>query len=105
MAAHDEKFTSVNGHGGTRTCNMPPNEKAELIEKIRVLNCLYQISELVVDGTNAFQQTLQAIYRLGTAGLRIPPEGCGGYFAGRNALSIPRFYDRKSKCTEIDCRE
>jgi hypothetical protein len=56
MAAHDEKFTSVNGHGGTRTCNMPPDEKAELIEKIRVLNCLYQISELVVDGTNAFKK-------------------------------------------------
>ena len=64
MAVHDEKFKSVNGHGGTRTGNMLQNEKAELIEKIRVLNCLYQISELVVDGTNAFKKTIQAIIDL-----------------------------------------
>jgi signal transduction histidine kinase len=39
-------------------------EKARLLEKIRVLNCLYQVSELVVDGTHAFEPTLQAIVDL-----------------------------------------
>jgi signal transduction histidine kinase len=44
--------------------NIPTDEKAELNEKIRVLNCLYQISELVVDGTSAFEKTIQAIIDL-----------------------------------------
>ena len=44
--------------------NITIAEKAELFEKIRVLNCLYQISELVVDGTNAFEKTIQAILDL-----------------------------------------
>ncbi len=64
MAVHDEKFKSVNEHGAKRICTMLPNEKAGLVEKIRVLNCLYQISELVVDGTNAFNETIQAIIDL-----------------------------------------
>jgi two-component system NtrC family sensor kinase len=57
-----QELKHVNGHGGK--CNMPTFEKAELIEKIRVLNCLYQISELVVDGTNEFEITMQAIVDL-----------------------------------------
>ena len=44
--------------------NISNDEKARLFEKIRVLNCLYQISELVVDGTNAFEKTIQAIVDL-----------------------------------------
>jgi len=44
--------------------NITHDEKARLFEKIRVLNCLYQISELVVDGTNAFEKTIQAIVDL-----------------------------------------
>ena len=40
------------------------DEKARLFEKIRVLNCLYQISELVDDGTSAFEKTIQAILDL-----------------------------------------
>ena len=62
MAVHDKNFNYVNGH--VDTCNMLPDEKAELIEKIRILNCLYQISELVVDSTNAFEKTIQAIVDL-----------------------------------------
>jgi two-component system NtrC family sensor kinase len=91
MAAHDEKFTSVNGHGGTRTCNMPPNEKAELIEKIRVLNCLYQISELVVDGTNAFQQTLQAIIDLVPQAFEYPQKVAAAILLGETRYQSPGF--------------
>jgi two-component system NtrC family sensor kinase len=91
MAAHDEKFTSVNGHGGTRTCNMPPDEKAELIEKIRVLNCLYQISELVVDGTNAFQQTLQAIIDLVPQAFEYPQKVAAAILLGETRYQSPGF--------------
>jgi two-component system NtrC family sensor kinase len=44
--------------------NSAIDEKARLFEKIRVLNCLYQISELVVDGASAFEKTIQAIVDL-----------------------------------------
>jgi hypothetical protein len=91
MAAHDEKFTSVNGHGGTRTCNMPPDEKAELIEKIRVLNCLYQISELVVDGTNAFQKTLQAIIDLVPQAFEYPEKVAAAILLGETRYQSPGF--------------
>lgn len=64
MAVRDDNFSHLNGHGGARTGNMSTDEKAGLIEKIRILNCLYQISELVVDGTKAFEKTIQAIIDL-----------------------------------------
>ena len=64
MAVHDKNFNYINEHGGAQTCNLSADEKAELFEKIRVLNCLYQISELVVDGSNAFKKTIQAIIDL-----------------------------------------
>ncbi|MGB5615801.1 MAG: ATP-binding protein [Desulfobacterales bacterium] len=44
--------------------NITIDEKARLIEKIRLLNCLYQISELVVDETNTFEKTIQAMVDL-----------------------------------------
>jgi two-component system, NtrC family, sensor kinase len=44
--------------------NITIDEKARLFEKIRLLNCLYQISELVVDETNTFEKTIQAMVDL-----------------------------------------
>ncbi len=59
---NDETLKDINEDGGAG--KMPADEKADLIEKIRILNCLYQISELVVDGTAAFEKTIQAIIDL-----------------------------------------
>ncbi|MDJ0783793.1 MAG: ATP-binding protein [Desulfosarcinaceae bacterium] len=39
-------------------------EKASLVEKIRILECLYQISELVVEDADGFENTIQRIVDL-----------------------------------------
>jgi signal transduction histidine kinase len=62
MTVNDENSKDINRDRGTG--EMPADEKADLIEKIRILNCLYRISELVVDGTSAFEKTIQAIIDL-----------------------------------------
>ena len=64
MAAHDGNAYDVDGQWYKRTVNRPADENAELYEKIRILTCLYKISELVVDGATAFEKTLQAIIDL-----------------------------------------
>jgi len=95
MAAHDEDFKYVNGHGGRRTCTMPSNEKAELIEKIRVLNCLYQISELVVDGTNAFRKTIQAIIDLVPQAFEYPQKVAAAILLEETRFQSPGFKTSK----------
>jgi signal transduction histidine kinase len=62
MTVNDENSKDINRDRGTG--EVPADEKADLIEKIRILNCLYRISELVVDGTSAFEKTIQAIIDL-----------------------------------------
>ena len=118
MSVHDENFKCVNGHGGTRIGNMPIDEKAELIEKIRVLNCLYQISELVVDSTNAFEKTIQAITDLVPQAFEYPEKVAAAILLGETRYQTPGFKSFKSSAQkhivvngevrghlEIDCVE
>jgi two-component system NtrC family sensor kinase len=62
------------------------DEKARLVEKIRVLNCLYQISELVVDGTNAFEKTLQAILDLIPQAFEYPEKVAAAILLGETVI-------------------
>ena len=94
MAVHDENFKYANGHGGTR--NMPADEKADLIEKIRVLNCLYQISELVVDGANAFEKTIQAIIDLVPQAFEHPGKVAAAILLGEMRYQSPGFKSSKT---------
>jgi two-component system NtrC family sensor kinase len=96
MAVHEKKFKDVNGQGGTSSCNLLGDEKAELIEKVRVLNCLYQISELVVDGTNAFEKTIQAIIDLVPQAFKYPEKVAAAIFMGDKRYQSHRFTSFKS---------
>jgi signal transduction histidine kinase len=96
MAVHDEKFNGVDGHGGRRTCDMPTEEKSGLIEKIRVLNCLYRISELVVDGTDAFEKTIQAIIDVVPQAFEYPEKVAAGIVLGETRYQSHGFESVKS---------
>ena len=61
MCVHDKNSKRTDERRGTCAENVPIGDRVKLLEKIRVLNCLYKISELVVDGNNAFEKTIQAI--------------------------------------------
>jgi len=62
---------------------LPDDEKAALIGKIRILNCLYQISELVVDDTHAFDETIQAITDLVPQAFQYPDKIVVAIFVDR----------------------
>jgi signal transduction histidine kinase len=87
MAVHDDNFKPVNGHG--RTCSLPTVEKAELIEKIRVLKCLYQISDLIVDGTKGFEITVQAIVDLVPQAFEYPEKVAAAILLGETRYQSP----------------
>ncbi len=96
MKVNNDNFKYVNGNGGNRTCNLLPNEKTGLIEKIRILNCLYQISELVVDGTNAFEKTIQAIIELVPQAFEYPEKVAAAIFLGETRYQSPGFKPSKT---------
>ena len=67
----------------------PTGDKAELTEKIRILSCLYQISELVVDGTNAFEKTIQAILDLVPQAFEYPGKVAAAIVLGETRYQPP----------------
>ena len=71
--------------------NITIDEKARLFEKIRLLNCLYQISELVVDGTNAFKKTIQAIIDLVPQAFEYPEKVAAVLSLGETRYRSPGF--------------
>ena len=90
MAVHDEDFKYVNGHGSTRTCNMQLMIRLHLLKKIRILSCLYQISELVVDGTNEFEKTIQAIIDLVPQAFEYPEKvAAPQFYWGKRDINLP----------------
>jgi len=94
MVTHDENVKHVNGHGGP--CDRPTLEKAELIEKIRILNCLYQISERVDDDTNEFEITVQAIVDLVPQAFEFPEKVSAAILLGETRYQTPGFKSFKT---------
>jgi signal transduction histidine kinase len=74
---------------------MSIDDKAELTEKIRVLNCLYQISELVVDGTNEFEKTIQAIVDLVPQAFEYPHKVAAAILLDDTRYQCPGFKSPK----------
>ena len=91
MAVHDENLNYVNQYGDKRSCNLSTDEKAGLIEKIRVLKCLYQISELVVNGTNAFEKTILSIIELVPQAFEYPEKIAASISIGETCYRSPGF--------------
>lgn len=72
------------------------DDTAALTEKIRILSCLYQISELVVDGTNEFEKTIQAIIDLVPQAFEYPEKVAAAILLGETRYQSPSFTSLKS---------
>ncbi len=63
----------------------------KLLEKIRVLTCLYRIAQMAVDGSLAFDQTLTAIIDLIPQAFSRPQKMAAGIRLGEQSYQTPGF--------------
>jgi two-component system NtrC family sensor kinase len=96
MASNHRNLKHSRIKGGPRMPTPTIDEKARLVEKIRVLNCLYQISELVVDGTNAFEKTIQAILDLIPQAFEYPEKVAAAILLGENCYQTAGYTSFKN---------
>ena len=70
--------------------------KQNLLKRYAFLNCLYQISELVVDGTHAFRKTIQAIIDLVPQAFEYPQKVAAAILLEETRFQSPGFKTSKT---------